>query len=67
MMAAMAAVFMAFEFYMPPAPPFMMFDFSDIPVIMSGFIVGPVATVLIAVITMIIYKTISRVVKQFMD
>lgn len=59
MMSAMAAVFMAFEFYMPPAPPFMMFDFSDIPVIMGGFIVGPVATVLIAVIKNLLKMVIS--------
>lgn len=59
MLSAMAAVLMAFEFYMPPAPPFMKFDFSDLPVIMGGLMMGPVATVIIAVIKNLLKMVIS--------
>ncbi|WP_024735114.1 ECF transporter S component, partial [Enterocloster asparagiformis] len=42
-MGAVSAVLMAMEFPVPLAPGFVKMDFSDLPVILGGFIMGPLA------------------------
>lgn len=59
MLSAMSAVLMALEFYLPPAPPFMKFDLSDLPVIIGGLMMGPVATIIIAVAKNLLKMVIS--------
>jgi len=49
-MAALASVLMFLEFPLPFMPPFLKFDFSDIPVFVAALAVSPVAGVLAALI-----------------
>ena len=46
-LGAIAAVLMLFEFPLPVAPPFYKFDFSEVPIMIGGFAMGPIAGVLI--------------------
>ena len=43
MLAAVAAVLMLFEFPVPFAPPFYELDFSEVPVLLGAFALGPAA------------------------
>ena len=45
---------MYFDFPLPVAPTFMKMDLAEIPVIVSGFILGPVECVLVAVLKVVI-------------
>ena len=47
LLVAMAFVLMLFEVPIPGFPPFLKLDFSDLPAIIGGFALGPVAGVLI--------------------
>ncbi len=47
MLSALAAVLMWIEFPLPFAPAFYQLDFSEVPVLIGGFAMGPVAAVLI--------------------
>lgn len=46
-LAALATVLMYLEFPIPLMPPFLKFDFADLPALLGGFAMGPVAGVLI--------------------
>ena len=49
LLGAMAAVLMViFKFPLPFAPPYMTVDFGDVPVLVAGFALGPVAGVITA-------------------
>ena len=54
MLGAISGVLMLLEFYMPPAPAFISMDFSDLPVILGGFILGPGVGALIIVIKILL-------------
>lgn len=43
MFSAISAVLMVFEIQLPFSPSFVKFDFSDLPVILGGFLIGPFA------------------------
>ena len=47
MLAAIAVVLMQFEFPVIPAFPFLKLDFSDVPALLGGFALGPIAGVVI--------------------
>ncbi len=47
LLVAMAFVLMLFEFPIPGFPPFLKLDFSDLPALIGGFALGPVAGVII--------------------
>lgn len=60
MMAAIAMILMWFEFPLPfLAPPFYEVDFSEVPVLICGFLYGPVAGVLVELVK-IILKVLIR-------
>lgn len=48
MLSAIAAVLMIFEIQLPFSPSFVKFDFSDLPVMLGGFLIGPFAGGIIA-------------------
>lgn len=50
LLGAMGALLMFFSFPIPLAPPFMEVDLGDVPVLISGFAVGPVCGVVTAFI-----------------
>ena len=47
LLVAMAFVLMLFDFPIPGFPPFLKFDLSDLPALIGGFALGPVAGVII--------------------
>lgn len=60
MLGALATVLMTFEFPLPfLAPPFYELDFSELPVLIGGFSLGPVAAVIIELVK-ILLKIIVR-------
>ena len=55
MLGALAAVLMMFEFPLPfLAPPFYEVDFSELPVLIGGFSLGPVAAVIIELVKILL-------------
>ena len=54
MLGAISTILMILEFPMPLIPPFVKMDFSELPVILGGFIMGPVDGMLIAVIKVVL-------------
>ena len=50
LMAAISTVVMFFEFTFPPFPPFLKFDLSGLPVLLTAFIMGPAQAILVALI-----------------
>lgn len=62
MMGAMAAILMFFELSVPLAPPFIKFDFSDLPVLIASFLYGPlygIATAAIKILLKLLIKPTS--------
>lgn len=53
-LGAIASILMLFRFPLPFAPPFMDIDISEVPVLIGGFVMGPVAGVFIVFIKLII-------------
>lgn len=51
---AISGVLMLFKFPIPIAPAFMTIDFSDVAVLMSGFVLGPVSGVFTALIKILL-------------
>lgn len=54
MLSAIAIVLMLFEFLLPFAPSFYKLDFSELPVIIGAFAIGPVAGVMIEAIKILL-------------
>ena len=46
-LASLASILMAWDFSIPLVPPFYKLDFSEIPVMIGGFVIGPWASVII--------------------
>lgn len=60
LMGALAAVLQLFEFPMPfIVPDFVKFDFSDLPVIMSAFLINPISGVAVCLIKNVIHIVTS--------
>lgn len=53
-LGAISAILMVLEFPMPFIPPFIKMDFSELPVILGGFIMGPVSGALISLIKILL-------------
>ena len=54
MMGAVSAVLMLLEFNVPLVPAFVKMDFSELPIILCGFMYGPVVGILTAVVKIIL-------------
>lgn len=60
MLSALATVLMVIEFPLPfLAPPFYKLDFSEVPVLIGGFAMGPVAAVLIELVKILLHMLIE--------
>ena len=54
MMGALAAVLMYFKFPLPFFPPFITLDVSEVPILITGFSLGPIAGVITVIIKIIL-------------
>ena len=52
--SALSAMFMYFDFPLPIAPTFMKMDLSELPVIIGGFVLGPIECISIAIFKVLI-------------
>ena len=59
-LAAIAVVVMFLEFAIPFMPPFLKLDLSDIPALVGGFIMGPVAAVLIQLVKNLVHILLTQ-------
>lgn len=55
MLGALAAVLMLFQLPLPFAPAFYKLDFSEVPVLIGGFMFGPVAAILIEAVKILLH------------
>ena len=55
MFSAISAVLMVFEIQLPFSPSFVKFDFSDLPVMLGGFLIGPFAGGIIAFMKILLH------------
>ena len=60
LLGALATVLMAFEFPVPLMPPFIKFDFSDLPALIAAFACGPVSGVCVCLIKNAIHVFMSQ-------
>lgn len=60
MLAAVAVVLQYLEFPVPFMPPFIKFDFSDLPALLGAFALGPGAGILICLIKNVIHLAVSQ-------
>lgn len=58
-LTAMAAVLMALEVSVPLMPPFLKFDFSELPVLIGAFAFGPVSAIMIELVKNLIHLPLS--------
>lgn len=63
--SAISAVIMLVEIPFPLAPPFYKIDFSDIPALVGGFVMGPVAGVLIEFVKIILHLVMKSTSTAF--
>ncbi|MBE5906077.1 MAG: ECF transporter S component [Lachnospiraceae bacterium] len=59
MLGAISAILMFFSVAVPFVPPFITFDFSELPIIIAGFVLGPVdglVTIVIKLLLKLIYE-----------
>jgi len=54
MLSAISAILMVFEFQLPFSPSFIKFDFSDLPIILGGLLLGPMAGGMIGVMKILL-------------
>lgn len=59
-LSAIAAVMMFIETPLPLMPPFLKLDLSDIPALVGGFALGPVAGILVELVKNLIHVTMSQ-------
>lgn len=60
MLAAVACVLQYLEIPIPIMPPFIKFDFSDLPALIGAFAYGPIAGILIELIKNLIHCAVSQ-------
>lgn len=65
LLGAIAFILMYFDFPIPGFPPFLKIDLSEIPVLIGGFALGPVAGIMIELIKNIIYVLIKGTSSAF--
>lgn len=58
-MAALAVILMYLEFALPFMPPFLKFDFSEIPVLVASFALGPVYGVIVELLKNLIHLPVT--------
>lgn len=59
MLGAISTVLMLFEFVIPFVPPFIKFDFSELAIIIAGFVLGPIDGLLVIFIKLIMKLILS--------
>lgn len=64
--SALSAILMFFDFPLPIAPNFMKMDLSELPVIIGGFILGPVPCITISVLKVLIKFMIKGTSTMFL-
>lgn len=65
MLSAIAAVLMIFEIQLPFSPSFVKFDFSDLPVMLGGFLIGPFAGEIIAFMKILLHFLLNGTTSFF--
>lgn len=65
MLSAIAAVLMVFEIQLPFSPSFVKFDFSDLPVMLGGFLIGPFAGGIIAFMKILLHFLLNGTTSFF--
>ena len=60
MLAAVSVVLQYLEFPVPFMPPFIKFDFSDLPALLGAYALGPAAGILICLIKNLIHLAVSQ-------
>lgn len=65
MLSAIAAVLMIFEIQLPFSPSFVKFDFSDLPVMLGGFLIGPFAGGIIAFMKVLLHFLLNGTTSFF--
>ena len=65
MLSAIAAVLMIFEIQLPFSPSFVKFDFSDLPVMLGGFLIGPFAGGIIAFMKILLHFLLNGTTSFF--
>lgn len=65
MFSAIFAVLMVFEIQLPFSPSFVKFDFSDLPVMLGGFLIGPFAGGIIAFMKILLHFLLNGTTSFF--
>lgn len=65
LLGAMSALLMVLEFSVPFAPTFVKFDFSDLPIIIGGFLMGPLSGITIAIMKILLSTMIHGTTTMF--
>lgn len=65
MFSAISAVLMVFEIQIPFSPSFVKFDFSDLPVMLGGFLIGPFAGGIIAFMKILLHFLLNGTTSFF--
>lgn len=65
MLSAIAAVLMVFEIQLPFSPSFVKFDFSDLPVMLGVFLIGPFAGGIIAFMKILLHFLLNGTTSFF--
>lgn len=65
MFSAISAVLMFFEIQLPFSPSFVKFDFSDLPVMLGGFLIGPFAGGIIAFMKILLHFLLNGTTSFF--
>ena len=65
MFSAISAVLMDFEIQLPFSPSFVKFDFSDLPVMLGGFLIGPFAGGIIAFMKILLHFLLNGTTSFF--
>ena len=65
MFSAISAVLMVFEIQLPFSPSFVKFDFSDLPVMLGGFLIGPFAGAIIVFMNILLHFLLNGTTSFF--
>ena len=66
MFSAISAVLMVFEIQLPFSPSFVKFDFSDLPVMLGGFLIGPFAGGIIVFMKILLHFLLNGTTSFFL-
>lgn len=65
MIGAIAAVLESFQFSLPFAPPFYQLDFAETPILIGAFAIGPMASVFMEVVKILLHLMIKGTTTMF--